>query len=184
MIVFLTPRRIPYQERLLTSERKLKRGDAKGGLIMAHKESIQSSLLSTFLEGEPYFWTVSTHVGYGYKNKSEDVRLVQYFLNIAFRDAKHGPKKLVTDGLFGGKTWRAIRTFQEDYSFECIVDGMISPANGISTATPKQGMVYTIYHLNYAYRSKKKEHFRDLRTDPELPGELRSYLSAPMPDLL
>jgi len=150
---------------------------------MPHKESIQDGELVTWLNGARHVWTVSTNVGYGYKNRPEDVRLVQYFLNVEFSTWGEGtnpPKPLVTDGIFGGKTWRAIKTFQNAWGL--VEDGMITPVNGIKIVG-KQGRVYAMYHLNYWYKETKGAHYEDLRSDPDLPGELRGYLSKPLPDL-
>ncbi len=154
---------------------------------MAHKESIQNGELQLSFPNAKHIWTVSSNVGYGYRNKPEDVRLVQFFINasrdIWGKDWTNKPKKLVTDGIFGGNTWAAIRNFQE-FSLGCVVDGMVSAVNGVKLYSPKQHKLFTMYVLNFNYFTAREEHFSDLRTDPSLPSELRSCLSSPMPDLV
>ena len=162
---------------------------------MAHKESVQENALKAFLHGSPFFWTVSSSVGYACRNKKEDVLLVQFFLNRIFAAAQAAfdedpyvddpvfPKQLVPDGDFGGKTWGAIKWFQKRSKY-CVVDGMVSAANGTRLLTPKQGMWYTIYMLNGFYRESFPDKFQDIRSDKELPVLLLSHLSGPLPDLV
>ncbi|HUF04451.1 MAG TPA: peptidoglycan-binding domain-containing protein [Aridibacter sp.] len=154
---------------------------------MAHKETIQNNELKASMPSANHIYTVSTNVGYGYKNKTEDVRLVQFFLNacmeIIGEDWRNKPDNLVRDGIFGGKTWGAIKSFQKA-SMSAVVDGMVSPTDGERMYTPKHRMVYTMNLLNWYYFLGRSEFFHDIRTDPTLPGELREYLSSPLPNLL
>ena len=169
---------------------------------MAHRESIRSDTLSLLLHGEPFFWTVSSSVGYACRNKEEDVLLVQFFLNkiidavfnktvaeviagtIVDKNPLGGiPKKLVPDGSFGGKTWGAIKWFQKGSGYS-VVDGMVSHSDGTSALTPKQKMWYTIHILNHGYRKVCPHYFSDIRQDPSLPSLLCSHLSGPLPDLV
>lgn len=158
-----------------------------GELRMAHKESLQNKEMKAAMPSANHVYTVSTNVGYGYKNMSEDVRLVQFFLNCSIESLKDDwhdrPAKLATDGIFGGKTWAAIKAFQK-IAITAVADGMISPVDGIKIETPKHKMVYTMYLLNWYYWMDKSEFYNDIRRDPRLPGELREYLSSPLPNLL
>lgn len=168
---------------------------------MAHRESIQSGTLSLLLHGAPFFWTVSNSVGYGCRNRKEDVLLVQFFLNkiietlfnetvadviagaVTDKDPFKGiPKKLVPDGDFGGKTWGAIRWLQRVCGY-CVVDGTVSESDGTRPLTPKQKMWYTIHMLNWYYFYCCPHYFEDIRADPSLPSALCSHLSGPLPDL-
>ncbi|QQS42260.1 MAG: hypothetical protein IPM63_04780 [Acidobacteriota bacterium] len=154
---------------------------------MAHKETLQNNELKASMPSANHIYTVSTNVGYGYKNMPEDVRLVQFFLNASIdslADSWHNrPKKLVADGIFGGKTWGAIKAFQK-LAITAVADGMISPVDGVRIETPKHRMIFTMYLLNWYYWMDKPEFFNDIRRDPALPGELREYLSGPLPNLM
>ena len=169
---------------------------------MAHRESIQSPELELLLGGEPFFWTVSSSVGYTCRNKTEDVLLVQFFLNriidevfsmtvadvIAGEDVgntpfKGIPKRLDPDGDFGGKTWGAIKWFQRESRW-CVVDGMVSASDGTKALTPKQKMWYTMNMLNAFYREAWPQYYSDIRSDPTLPSILCHHLSGPLPDLV
>ena len=168
---------------------------------MAHRESIQSPTFAYLMNGEPFFWTVSSSVGYGCRNKPEDVLLVQFFLNryidacfdeivagVIAGDIKHKnpfslvPKKLVPDGDFGGKTWGAIKWYQASTGY-CVADGMVSACDGTSALTPKSKRWYTILILNSDYRSICPNLFSDIRCDPSLPSLLCDHLTGPLTDL-
>lgn len=164
---------------------------------MAHKESIQDKHLKGFIYGENFFWAVSSSVGYACRNKKEDVLLVQFFLNKIMDDIRSEidadgapskmkiPKRLVPDGDFGGKTWGAIKWFQSEViSPPMVADGMVSAADGTASLTPKNKRFYTIYVLNNMYCYYNHHHFKDLRSDPDLPSLLCTSLSGPMPDLV
>ncbi|MBL8122503.1 MAG: hypothetical protein KIT61_18030 [Pyrinomonadaceae bacterium] len=168
---------------------------------MAHRESIQSDIFKLLLHGEPFFWAVSSSVGYGCRNKREDVLLIQFFLNRIIEEArniitsdiimgvvkdpapfKKIPEMLVPDGDFGGKTWAAVKWLQKVSGY-CVVDGMVSESDGTNALTPKSKMWYTIHILNYFYRDLCTEYFSDIRSDPKLPSLLCSHLTG-LPDLV
>lgn len=162
----------------------------KGELDMAHKESIQSGELKEYLNGANFFWNVSNSVGYGCRNKKEDVLLVQFFINqtingINTKDAwakLKTPDLLEPDGDFGGKTWAATKWIQRQAQ-GCVVDGMVSAPDGTRFRTPKQKRIYTIYDMNAWYQFYYSSNFQDLCMDPALPTELTSHLYGPLPDL-
>lgn len=168
---------------------------------MAHRESIQDTTLKTVLMGEPFFWAVSSSVGYTCRNKKEDVLLVQFFLNCFIDDVYNDavvkvlkgtdgdknpfsgiPKALEPDGSFGGKTWGAIKWFQKKMGL--VVDGMISESDGTNFKTPKQGKMYTIHALNMMYNLINPQYYYDIRMDGKLPSPLCQQLSGPLPDLV
>lgn len=138
---------------------------------MPFKRTIESSIFKHVLGWPDSFWAIQDSVGYGCTNNHLDVRMVQYFLNKAA-----GKKILATDGSFGGKTWRAIKDFQERY--RNVADGTVSAADGDKYYTPKQGKVYTIYELNIDFIIRYPMHYDDLRSDPDLPSQLRSHFSS------
>lgn len=169
---------------------------------MAHRESIQSPTLSALLHGAPFIWTVSSSVGYGCRNKTEDVLLVQFFLNTIIEtlynetiaDVIAGtiedkdpfskiPKKLEPDGIFGGNTWGAIKWLQKVCGY-CVVDGTISDSDGTQALTPKKKKWYTIHMLNWYYRYCCPQYFADICCDPTIHPLLRKHLSGPLPDLV
>lgn len=168
---------------------------------MAHRESIQAPPLQALLT-EPFFWTVSSSVGYGCRNKPEDVLLVQFFLNKIIEQVNNDviadvaagidttpkpfagiPKRLEPDGDFGGKTWGAIKWFQKCTKW-CVVDGTVSDSDGTNALTPKKKMWYTIHMLNWFYQECDSSYLFDIRQDPTLPPLLCSHLSGPLPDLV
>ncbi len=156
---------------------------------MAHRESIGDPTLKDYLRGAgDCFWSVSSAVGYGCKNHTEDVRLVQFFLNRNFFGARlrgssaKYPEQLKMDGKFGGKTWAAIKTFQRNNG-QTVIDGMVSaPPNG--KLYTKSGWAYTIYILNGDYLSHFPANHLDITRDPGIPNELLNHLSGPLPDLM
>ena len=157
---------------------------------MAHRESIQADLLQAFWTGASFYWNVSSSVGYTCRNKKEDVLLVQFFLNAIFEDASEDcpklkvPARLEPDGLFGGKTWGAIKWFQKEIRLNLVADGMVSETDGTRYFTPKQGMMYTIHALNGIYRYTRSHYFDDIRKDSTIPAVLSGHLSGPLPDLV
>ena len=146
---------------------------------MATKQSVTSESVRNYL-GASVFWNVTDHVGYGYRNQESDVRLIQFFLNkiVLFFNKTSGEKErtlLEPDGKFGGKTWAKIKWVQGE--FLGVKDGMISPPNGSSLHTPKQGRVYTMYDLNNVYKNIYGHYFTDIRRDPDCPPELISHFT-------
>ncbi len=154
-----------------------------GEIIMAHKESVQNDDIRQWLSGERFIWTNSERVGYGYRNRLEDVMLVQFLVNGAFRagkklynwHSKNVPSELVIDGKFGGKTWKAIKMWQEMVT-GVVVDGMISPSDGTKALTPRQGQIYTILTLNVYYRDGFPIYYQDISSDPTMRPELAVHL--------
>lgn len=157
---------------------------------MAQKTSVtdDNSLVDFFSEigrslfqGASHFWNINKDVGWGYDNKNSDVLLIQFLINSVGTGAK-----LVEDGIFGKKTYKAIKSFQSYYNVQfggsLYVDGAvnfpeISPMTFNIFMTPGGG-VYTIHALNSVYSKYNRPYFNDLRMDPKLPSKLCQLLSA------
>jgi hypothetical protein len=139
------------------------------------------------LDAAPFYWAISHSVGYGCKNRLEDVQLVQFFLNRIVegkrKDGFDTRKGITIDGKFGGETWGAIKWFQKSLSVMVVADGMVSAASGKDEYTKKQKRGYTIHWLNSMYSGYYRHYYSDLRRDPLLPGELCNQLSGPLKDL-
>lgn len=140
---------------------------------MPYKQKIKDKRFSSHFSsgGETdTFWTLQDNVGYGYKNRWLDVMLVQFFLNKVARS-----KILEPDGLFGGKTWRAIKDYQTRWN--CVADGMVTAAQGDSLISKKQGRVFTICYLNVDYFVLHRAYYDDLKKDPDLPSALCNHFT-------
>jgi peptidoglycan hydrolase-like protein with peptidoglycan-binding domain len=151
---------------------------------MAYKASISddNSLVDFFMgvgrklfQGANHFWNINKDVGWGYDNKQSDVMLIQFLIN-----STGVANKLVEDGIFGKKTYKAIKTFQNHYNLfggSLYADGAINfpvPASGFGTG----GTVYTIHALNSFYQKQEPVYFRDITMAPGLPSTLCYLLSA------
>ena len=139
---------------------------------MAQRKIARSIQIRDYILGEEYFWNISKNVGYGYQNLKTDVMLVQYFLN----STPYG-YKLVVDGKFGGKTWNAIKDFQDACGVKA--DGMISSISGEKLHGSKTGKIYTILSLNQDYRRRFPQYFNDISKDPFIPAPLRVHFTVP-----
>ena len=140
---------------------------------MVQRKIASSIQVRDHIFGEECFWNVSKNVGYGYQNLKSDVMLVQYFLNCS----PYG-YNLVVDGKFGGKTWNAIKDFQNDFKGRK-ADGMISSISGDKLRGSTSGSIYTILDLNQHYRRKCPQYFNDISKDPFLPTPLRLHFAVP-----
>ncbi len=144
---------------------------------MPYKHTITSDAFRSQLSSTgttDTFWAIQDNVGYGYKNHWLDVMMVQYFINKSARS-----KVLEPDGLFGGKTWRAIKDYQKHWNL--VSDGMVSAVKGDKYFTKKQGRVYTICLLNIDYYILYPSFYEDLKMDPDLPSYLCNHFSADFP---
>jgi len=144
---------------------------------MAFRDSIIDGEVKEYL-GSNFFYNLGASVGYGCPNKPNDVRLVQYFLNVQNRHYQWG-KNIAVDGRFGGETWGAIKRFQLGSGFNGF--GMVSSVKGNNYVSPKTGNFYTIIFLNDEYKLGCPQYWNDPRRDPEFPDELKAHLYAPLP---
>ncbi len=154
---------------------------------MAYKASVSNdtSLVDFFLgvgrslfQGANHFWNINKDVGWGYDNKQSDVMLIQFLIN-----STGVATNLVEDGIFGKKTYKAIKTFQKHYNGFGIgplyADGAIN--NPIFNTMPflSGGSIYTIHALNSVYQKQEPVYFRDLTMAPGLPTVLCGHLLSP-----
>ena len=112
-----------------------------------------------------YIWGIDDAVTWFNYSVYDDVLLVQYLLNKAGYS-----EPLVLDGIFGRKTYRAIRRFQSEFKY-CYVDRRVDPYKGRIVST-KSNTVYTILHLNDALLWHNPIYFKDISSDPDCPAEL------------
>lgn len=105
--------------------------------------------------------------------------LIQFLINSTGVAAN-----LVEDGIFGKKTYKAIKTFQKHYNGfgmgTLYADGAINypvfnlPSSGFMSG----GGIYTIHALNSVYQKQEPVYFRDITMAPGLPSILCHLLSA------
>jgi peptidoglycan hydrolase-like protein with peptidoglycan-binding domain len=146
---------------------------------MAHKEyTTNAEVKKAASDGRfSHFWNINKEVGWGCRNDSDDVLLVQYFL-VASSD-KYRQANLVLDGIFGKKTAKAIREFQN--YFDIFSDGKIDVPDGSRLYiynSSGNGYAYTMLCLNYCYYYKKPVFYEDPRMDSKLPSELCQVFSS------
>ncbi len=150
---------------------------------MAFKHSTKDEELKEYLNGFDYFWTISNNVGYGYPNKPLDVLLVQFLLNAIDTHLTggypyyYGDNYIEEDGKFGGQTWARIKQFQK--ANNAVADGMVSAARGQELRSKKQRRPLTIYALNSWYSYERRQFYRDLKMDKDLPHELCTQFEVP-----
>src|SRR5215204_5053118 len=142
---------------------------------MAHKASLSYEVKQSMDIGGDvkHYWNIDKAVGWECKNDWDDVLLIQYFLNSI------NGANLVEDGIFGKKTYKAIRAFQKGKGF---VDGKIDVATNadgyVYNSTQTIISVYAIYTLNLSYYKKHQVFYEDLRMDNKLPSELCQIFSS------
>ncbi|MBX3290431.1 MAG: peptidoglycan-binding protein [Acidobacteria bacterium] len=150
---------------------------------MAYKHTTSDEDLKEYLNGFDYFWTVRNNVGYGYPNNPLDVLLVQFFLNAidthltGYYPYYYGDNYIKEDGKFGGQTWARIRQFQRENN--AVADGMVSAVRGGGLLSKKQKRPLTIYALNSWYSHERRQFYRDLKMDRDLPIDLCVQFEVP-----
>ncbi len=142
---------------------------------MAYKAEASYESIDFYAPASNHYWAITESVGWGNYNIKDDVMLVQYLINKCA-----GKKVLETDGLFGNKTFKAIKNFQRSvndtgYSF-CRVDGRVSNVMGKPNIAVESGDFYTIHQLNWFFIQEKRIYFNDIRADPDLPIDLCSSI--------
>ena len=142
---------------------------------MAKREDMGPAVKIGYGFAVNHFWAISSSVGWGNSNYHDDVELVQYLIN------KCAGKKVVeTDGLFGSKTWNAIKNFQksvnEKFYSNCRTDGRVTAMDGDQVVSGS-GKNYTIHLLNRLFYQEKRIYYGDPRIDPDLPSVMCLWVS-------
>lgn len=131
-------------------------------------------------------YTVEQAVGTGCPNRREDVLLVQHLLRIAWTDAGNSKgfrppgetEPLKADGMFGPKTAKFIKFFQEEAvrrGANCATDQRVDPAVSGTSSGGLSGKFYTILAMNSARNSRQGGNQDDISKDPGFPGELTKH---------
>jgi hypothetical protein len=146
---------------------------------MAYKERASDELTGGLLDGEVnHFWAIHKSVGWGCHNKTDDVMLVQYLINVWAKG-----KVLEMDGIFGNKTYNGIKRFQQWMNSifgpnMAKTDGKVTASDGDADFVTKSNTFYTIHLLNHVLLDQRKIYYSDLRMDSLLPPLLCTVLSA------
>jgi hypothetical protein len=129
----------------------------------------------------PTFYNVNEAVGYGGKNVTEDVKVVQFFMQRFYAVMTDFVKPwgdMVPDGKCGPITRAWITRLQIDLrklGAKCAVDGMVDKAgndNGNRRSSISQ-TDYTIRFLNNALRHEDLTVYKNLTTHPVVPSDLK-----------
>lgn len=125
-----------------------------------------------------HIWGIDEAVSWFRYCSYDDVLLIQYLLNRS--GYLSWTEELDQDGLFGRKTYGAIRKFQRESHYNyCLVDGAVDTYKGRTWST-KSNTIYTIILLNDALLVKCPTYFKDISRDPNCPTEL-TYLAGGAP---
>jgi peptidoglycan hydrolase-like protein with peptidoglycan-binding domain len=138
---------------------------------MIYKATVGIDLKTHIFNDVNHFWAIEDTVGWGCRNKYEDVLFIQYMLNSAAK-----AKRLEPDGIFGPETAKGIKNFQKSLNKRfggktCQADGRVSDMDG-SRAVTTSDRYYTIHLLNWVYLDVKRIYYNDLTMDAQLPGDL------------
>jgi hypothetical protein len=130
------------------------------------------------------FYNVNEAVGYGSKNVTEDVKVVQFFLQRVYQTERFGKLKpwgeMVADGMCGPMTRSWITKFQIDvrkFGSNCMIDGVVNKAGNPSNASNWEASIshthYTIRFLNNVLRKQDTAVYKTLTTNPSVPEDVR-----------
>ncbi len=154
---------------------------------MAYKDKFEGEAINPANQLS-HFWNIHENVGWGCRNRPDDVMLVQFLLKGAIRlylDQYKGifkqPTKndLVVDGIFGPQTHKWIKAYQSIMPGYFHQDGKVDAIDGTREYSTKQHRLYTIVALNGDF-SAHYVYFHDLRMDPNLPSALAQALTQSM----
>jgi hypothetical protein len=152
---------------------------------MAYKDKFEGEALDT-QSGMTFFWNIHEDVGWGCRNRPDDVMLVQFLLRGVFQNyCKHykvappTKKPLAVDGIFGPQTYKWIKAFEDVIPGFSHHDGKVDAIDGTRSMSTIKKRHYTIIGLNLDF-SWDYVYFHDLRMDPNLPTLLANSLSQSM----
>jgi hypothetical protein len=154
---------------------------------MAYKDNFEGDALNNAADLR-FFWNVHEDVGWGCRNRPDDVMLVQYLLRRTMHNVVEvyqqpslpTKKDLVVDGIFGPQTHKWIRAYQSLMSNYFHQDGKVDAIDGTRKKSTKQHRLYTIIALNLDFIDNDYLYFYDLRMDPNLPPFLAQALTQSM----
>jgi hypothetical protein len=130
----------------------------------------------------PIFYNVDAPVGGGQTNRPDDVALVQFLLNVAWRGQKLIPEladsapspDIATDGIFGPLTEKKLALYQLKMDKTSLgflpgtnADGIVHPAKGF--ALTGRGVHMTITNLNVHFQKLRPGDFLQLGIAADLP---------------
>lgn len=130
----------------------------------------------------PVFYNVDAPVGSGQANRKDDVALVQYFLNVAWRGHKRIPEladsdpspDIATDGIFGPLTEKKLTLYQlkmdkasPGFLPGTNADGIVHPVK--SFVLTRRGIHMTMTSLNVHFQKLRPGDFLQLGVAADLP---------------
>jgi hypothetical protein len=129
------------------------------------------------------FYNLTAAVGYGQKNFTEDVKVVQFFLNRFYSVPKMQSQKpngdMTVDGKVGPITRNWIVKTQliaQSKGNQILVDGIVDPAGNAMGGKWRGGIsgtLYTIRLINMFLRTNDSVVYQTLTTNPVVPGDVR-----------
>jgi hypothetical protein len=145
--------------------------------------------LLQFTDAQAMIYNVHAAVGPGAPNRTDDVKLVQYFLRESFKGTPAFQREpfsgvVVVDGRPGPVTFAAILHFQKvtkklGNGQAIATDGRIDPPVGEQTRGSISGTKYTIIFLNQSYKRARPQDWPRVSQAGDCPGELRMLLQEP-----
>ena len=132
----------------------------------------------------PTFYNLNAAVGYGCPNMTEDVKVVQFFLQRFFSIPMFTREKpsgtMTVDGRVGAITRTWIRSFQvvcrknrQNVSVDGIIDKAGNGNNPNNLTSSISHTEYTIRALNAVLRHEDTAVYKTLSTNPVVPPDVR-----------
>ena len=154
---------------------------------MAYKDQFEGEALRNYARLR-FFWNIHEDVGWGCRNRPDDVMLVQFMLKRVFQYQveKYGlprlptKKDMVVDGIFGPQTHKWVSAYQQLMPGYMHQDGKVDAIDGTKKISTKTDRAYTIAILNLDFADRDYIYYHDLRMDPNLPSALANALTQSM----
>lgn len=142
--------------------------------------------LLQFAERKALIYNINSAVGPGAANRRDDVLLVQYLLQEAFKGPsfQKEPGSVSVDGRPGPQTFAAILHFQKvtkklGKGQSITTDGRVDPPVGEQTLGSISKTKYTIIFMNQAYKSARPLDYPRVSRAGDCPSELRNLITEP-----